>query len=213
MNKLTLSISIFLVVIAGMFLYSYSVTQPKTTEKIQNTMNNPTPTTTTKPTIVIDANKSYVAQLNTSAGEITIELNSKQTPITVNNFVTLARNGFYNNTIFHRSVKGFMIQGGDPKGDGTGGPGYRFDDEPFEGEYKRGVVAMANSGPDTNGSQFFIMHQDYPLPANYVIFGKVVSGIETVDAIATAETTFNFGGEKSKPINPVKVITVEIVEK
>jgi len=104
-----------------------------------------------------------------------------------------------------------MIQGGDPKGDGTGGPGYTFADEPFAGDYNRGTVAMANAGPNTNGSQFFIMHQNYPLPKNYVIFGQVVKGMEVVDKIATAPT--ESGGENSKPINPVKVTSVEIVEK
>src|SRR3989338_5990358 len=115
-----------------------------------------------KPDMQIDKSKSYTAVLLTSAGTIVIELNAKQTPVTVNNFVTLARSKFYDGTIFHRAVRGFMIQGGDPKGNGTGGPGYKFDDEPFTGSYTRGTVAMANSGPNTNGSQFFIMHADYP---------------------------------------------------
>ena len=93
-----------------------------------------------------------------------------------------------------------------------GGPGYRFADEDFEGEYTRGTVAMANAGPNTNGSQFFIMHQDYPLPANYVIFGRVVAGMEAVDAIATAATTRSASGENSKPVNPVTVESVVISE-
>lgn len=151
--------------------------------------------------------------LKTSLGEITLELNAKQTPITVDNFVSLVRKGFYNNTVFHRVIAGFMIQGGDPNGDGTGGPGYKFNDEPFEGEYARGTIAMANAGPNTNGSQFFIMHQDYPLPKNYVIFGKVVSGIEVVDKIAEAPVTANAMGETSKPVTPVKVESAEVIEK
>jgi cyclophilin family peptidyl-prolyl cis-trans isomerase len=106
-----------------------------------------------------------------------------------------------------------MIQGGDPKGNGTGGPGYKFADEPFSGEYLRGTVAMANSGPNTNGSQFFIMHQDYPLPKNYVIFGQVSSGLEVVDKIATAPVKSGPTGENSTPVNPVKVLSVEITEK
>jgi cyclophilin family peptidyl-prolyl cis-trans isomerase len=130
----------------------------------------------------------------------------------VNNFVTLAKNNFYNNTIFHRTIKGFMIQGGDPKGNGTGDPGYKFDDEPFTGEYTRGTIAMANSGPNTNGSQFFIMHADYPLPPNYVIFGKVSKGLEVVDEIATAPVKASFSGEMSTPISPAKVKTIEIIE-
>ncbi len=165
-----------------------------------------TPSPTLNPSI------SYQAVLNTSVGKITIDLNSDQTPITANNFVSLAKANFYNNTVFHRVISGFMIQGGDPKGDGTGGPGYKFADEPFTGEYVRGTVAMANSGPDTNGSQFFIMHQDNGLPKNYVIFGKVSSGMDTVDKIATASVSASFTGEMSVPVNPVKVLTVDIVE-
>src|SRR3989344_6317032 len=124
-----------------------------------------------KPQMQIDKNKKYTVIFSTTEGKITIELFADKTPITVNNFVYLARNKFYDKTIFHRVIKDFMIQGGDPQGDGTGGPGYKFDDEPFAGEYLRGIVAMANAGPNTNGSQFFIMHDDYPLPPNYVIFG------------------------------------------
>jgi len=106
-----------------------------------------------------------------------------------------------------------MIQGGDPKGDGTGGPGYQFADESFEGEYTRGTVAMANTGPNTNGSQFFIMHQDYDLPKNYVIFGKVTEGLNVVDKIAEASVSANQFGEMSKPVTPIKIFSVEIVKK
>ena len=165
------------------------------------------------PAMQIDENKNYTAILKTSKGEITIELNAKATPKTVNNFVALSRDNFYNGTTFHRVIKDFMIQGGDPNGDGSGGPGYKFDDEPFEGDYKRGTVAMANSGPNTNGSQFFIIHQDYDLPKNYVIFGKVIKGMEAVDKIAEAEVTMNASMEKSKPVSPVTIESVEIVEK
>src|SRR3989344_2674664 len=161
--------------------------------------------------MTIDQNKKYSATLHTSAGDIVINLNAKGTPITVNNFVNLAQDKFYDNTIFHRVIDGFMIQGGDPKGDGTGGPGYRFADEPFTGEYTRGTVAMANAGPNTNGSQFFIMHATYPLPKNYVIFGSVVSGLDVVDKIATAPVQSN-GMEMSRPVNPVVVSSVDIKE-
>jgi len=163
------------------------------------------------PEMQLDLSKEYKAILSTTAGVITIALNAAETPVTVNNFVYLARQGFYDQTIFHRIIKGFMIQGGDPKGDGTGGPGYRFDDEPFTGEYKRGIVAMANAGPNTNGSQFFIMHQDYPLPKNYVIFGKVAGGVEVVDKIAEAPVEKSAGGESSTPVSPVTVESVEIL--
>lgn len=159
----------------------------------------------------LNKNKKYSAILRTEKGDITIELTADKTPITVNNFVTLAKKGFYNKTIFHRVIKGFMIQGGDPKGDGTGGPGYKFDDEPFTGEYTRGTVAMANAGPNTNGSQFFIMHADNPLPKNYVIFGKVTSGMDVVDIIA--ESPVQPSGEMSTPVTPTKILSVDIKEK
>lgn len=171
----------------------------------------PNPSPTTMPEMTIDQTKSYTAILHTDKGDVEVALNAKATPITVNNFVSLARRSFYDGTIFHRVIKGFMIQGGDPQGTGAGGPGYQFADEPFTGEYTRGTIAMANAGPNTNGSQFFIMHQDYPLPKNYVIFGRVTKGIEVVDAIATAPVTAS-GGEASKPITPVKVTSVEIIE-
>lgn len=162
----------------------------------------------------IDMNKIYQAVLKTTAGDITIQLNADKTPITVNNFVTLAKKNFYNDTIFHRVMKGFMIQGGDPKGNGTGDAGYKFDDEPFDGEYTRGTLAMANSGPNTNGSQFFIMHADNPLPKNYVIFGRVVTGMEVVDKIAEAPVKANpINSENSVPVSPVKIISVLITEK
>lgn len=162
---------------------------------------------------VLEKGKEYSAILHTTEGDIELSLNANETPITVNNFVFLSKEGFYDNTIFHRVIDGFMIQGGDPDGNGTGGPGYRFDDENFSGEYTRGTIAMANAGANTNGSQFFIMHQDYDLPKNYVIFGNVTKGIEIVDKIATAQTTFSLGGEQSKPVNPVSITSIEIIEK
>ena len=155
-----------------------------------------------------DPSKQYSAVMHTTAGDITIEFNKGQTPKTVENFVTLAEKGFYDKTIFHRVIKGFMIQGGDPRGDGTGGPGYKFADEPFTGEYLRGAVAMANSGPNTNGSQFFIMHADYPLPKNYTIFGKVIAGMDTVDKIANSPVKPN--GEGSSPVEPTIVKSVDV---
>ena len=161
------------------------------------------------PPMTIDPASSYTAVLNTSAGAITVELLAGEAPNTVNNFVFLARQGFYDNVIFHRTIEGFMIQGGDPTGTGGGGPGYRFADEPVQRPYSRGILAMANAGPNTNGSQFFIMHADYPLPPNYTIFGQAVAGLETIDAIATAPT--QPGGEGSTPVNPVVIQSVEIV--
>ncbi len=158
------------------------------------------------------ADKDYKVTLETDAGKITV-LVTKATPKTTGNFVKLAKDGFYNGTIFHRVLKGFMIQGGDPRGDGTGGPGYKFEDEKFNAEYTKGIIAMANSGPNTNGSQFFIMHADSALPKNYTIFGKVVEGLDVVDKIATAEVSGNpYSGERSKPVTPVKVNKVTVIE-
>lgn len=176
------------------------------------TPSTPTPTVTAPQGITIDVSKQYSAILHTTKGDMTVELAASATPKTVNNFVYLARQKFYDNTIFHRAIKGFMIQGGDPLGNGTGGPGYRFDDEPFTGQYAQGTIAMANAGANTNGSQFFIMHADYPLPPNYVIFGKVTKGLEVVDAIATAPVTMSDSGENSKPVEPVTVTSVEVLE-
>lgn len=167
---------------------------------------------TKAPELIIDSTKKYSAVITTTEGEITVELNTQDTPITANNFIYLAKDNFYENTIFHRVINGFMIQGGDPLGNGTGGPGYKFADEQFSGEYTRGTIAMANSGPNTNGSQFFIMHKDYPLPKNYVIFGKVTKGIEVVDKIATAKVKAGMGDENSTPVNPVRIIRIEVVE-
>lgn len=157
------------------------------------------------------------AVLHTEKGDITISFNTDQTPITVNNFVTLAKKGFYNKTVFHRIIKGFMIQGGDPKGDGTGGPGYTLIETPKDDtNYSRGTIAMAkkaNEPPGTQGSQFFIMQKDNPLPKDYVTFGKVVSGMDTVDAIAESPVQPSSSGESSSPVTPVKILSVEIKEK
>lgn len=162
------------------------------------------------PDMQIDPAKKYSAILTTTEGDVTIEFFADRTPNTVNNFIFLAREGFYDGTVFHRTIKGFMIQGGDPEGTGRGGPGYRFDDEPFQGEYSRGIVAMANAGPNTNGSQFFIMHADYALPPNYVIFGQVTEGLDVVDKIAGAPT--KPGGEGSTPLSPVIVESIVVNE-
>ena len=142
------------------------------------------------PELTIDPAGTYAATLVTNLGEIVIELYADTAPNTVNNFVFLAEQGFYNGVIFHRVIPGFMAQGGDPTGTGRSGPGYAFDDELNAPQpYSRGVVAMGNVGrPNTNGSQFFIMHQDYGLPYSYSIFGEVVGGIEVVDAMTETPT-------------------------
>lgn len=165
-----------------------------------------------KPSMIIDPAKVYSVTLHTSEGDIVIELDAKNTPVTANNFYYLAREGFYDGVIFHRVIPSFMIQGGDPTGTGSGGPGYRFEDEKVVGKYSRGTVAMANAGPNTNGSQFFIMHADYQLDPLYVIFGKVVSGLDVVDKIAEAETIQD-GRENSRPVSPVRIESVALAEK
>ena len=186
-------------------------TAPQTSGTIESTMKpSPSSKSLAKPELIINAKKTYSVTLQTTEGEIDILLDTKNTPQTANNFYYLAKSGFYDNVIFHRIIPGFMIQGGDPTGTGTGGPGYKFEDEKFVGEYTRGTVAMANSGPNTNGSQFFIMHADTSLPPNYTIFGTVTKGLEVVDKIATAKTIED-GLENSTPVTPT-VITKAIVQ-
>jgi len=167
------------------------------------------------PAMAIDTSKSYTATLHTTVGDMQVELFPKDAPKTVNNFVFLAREGFYNNVKFHRIIKGFMVQTGDPTGTGAGGPGYRFADEPVTRDYKRGIVAMANAGPNTNGSQFFIMHADYALPKNYTIFGQVndAKGLETLDKIAAVPVTRGPSGENSVPTQDIRISSVDISEK
>ena len=140
------------------------------------------------PEMQIETNRTYKVLIKTNKGDIKLELNPAEAPITVNNFVTLARDGFYDGVTFHRVVPGFVIQGGDPTGNGTGGPGYRFQDEKVKRPYRKGTVAMANAGSNTNGSQFFICLEDQPtLPPNYTIFGDTVSGMDVVSKIQVGD--------------------------
>ena len=133
------------------------------------------------PPMQIETNRTYHATIKTNKGDIHLQLNPAEAPQTVNNFVALARDGFYDGVVFHRVEPRFVIQGGDPTGTGRGGPGYRFNDEPVRRPYKAGTVAMANAGPNTNGSQFFICLEDQPgLPPSYTIFGDTVSGMDVV---------------------------------
>lgn len=160
------------------------------------------------PDLSIDLSTTYGAVLHTSEGDITVEFYAADAPQTVNNFLFLAGDGFYDGVIFHRVIPGFMVQGGDPTGTGRGGPGYKFRDETHsKTSYKRGTLAMANSGPNTNGSQFFIMHADYGLPNQYTIFGEVTDGLDIVDAIAGAAT-----GAQDRPNNPVTINSIDVTE-
>ena len=136
------------------------------------------------PAMIVDPSKLYSATLHTSKGDITFDLLMSDAPKTVNNFVFLAREGFYDGAPFHRVIKGFMIQGGDPTGTGRGGPGYRFADERVSRRYERGIVAMANAGPNTNGSQFFLCTAPTPhLDGKHVVFGQVIKGYDVVKKI------------------------------
>ena len=184
------------------------------------------PTEAQKPAPATDNGEGLFAIITTRLGVIKCKLDYQAAPLTVANFVGLATGKqhnsakpdgtpFYDGTIFHRVISGFMIQGGDPTGTGSGGPGYKFPDEfdsaseLYKTGYARGAMAMANSGPNTNGSQFFIMHQDYALPYSYSLFGKVVSGQETVDAIATTPR-----GPRDKPNEDVSMtVKIEAVGK
>ena len=159
------------------------------------------------------------ATIETDKGGIEIEFFPGDAPTAVENFRLLAEHGYYDGVTFHRIVKGFMIQGGDPAGDGTGGQsawGAPFADEIneasdlYRGGYLRGLVAMANAGPNTNGSQFFILHETYPLPPRYVIFARVTAGMEVVDALANTPTTMGADGGMSRPLTPPVIRTIRI---
>ena len=162
------------------------------------------------PEMSIDQSKSYTAVIQTSMGDLTVEFFSDTAPVTVNNFISLSNDGYYDNIIFHRVISGFMIQGGDPSGTGHGEygkfPGYTFEDELNNQQpYEKGILAMANAGPNTNGSQFFIMHVDYPLPYQYTIFGKVTNGLDVIDTIASVQTA-----EGDKPVEDVVILGVTV---
>ena len=169
---------------------------------------------TQQPAMRIDPAKTYTGVLETNKGSIEVQFFPEDAPNTVNNFVCLAEDGYFNNTPFHRIVKGFVIQGGDPTGTGSGGPGYKFADEPVTKDYDRGTLAMANAGPNTNGSQFFIVLDDLrgKLPKNYTIFGRVTEGMDVVDAIAKTPTRTGRSGENSTPTEPVTLEKVTISE-
>lgn len=169
------------------------------------------------PEMQIDSTKKYAATIHTNKGDIKVELFADKAPKTVNNFVFLAKEGYYNNVKFHRVIKTFMIQTGDPLGNGFGGPGYSFEDElPPAKQYKPGILAMANAGPNTNGSQFFICSGPdstyLNTQPNYTVFGEVIEGMDTVDKIASVPVGPSFGGENSSPKEAVFMESIEIEE-
>jgi len=150
------------------------------------------------PPLNINPDKTYIATLKTEEGSVVIKLFSNDTPITVNNFVFLSREGYYDNTTFHRVIPGFMAQAGDPTGTGTGGPGYTFDDEFGGGSHKAGTLSMANSGPKTNGSQFFITYVPTPhLDGKHSTFGEVIDGMDVLGKLTARDPSLNpnFAGD------------------
>ncbi len=162
------------------------------------------------PAMTLDLKNEYTAIMDTTEGTITVSLLSQEAPKTVNNFVFLTREGYYDNVTFHRIVKDFMIQSGDPTGTGSGGPGYTFEDERVTRNYARGTLAMANRGPDTNGSQFFIIHKSQDMPKQFTIFGVVIFGMNVVDAIADTPVTASPTGELSRPTQDVIIKSIQI---
>jgi cyclophilin family peptidyl-prolyl cis-trans isomerase len=229
MNKNTVLVGAVVVVIVTGILYfvfdsqykqsllSDSAPSINTSEAIPVSVNANMGETNSAPVPVTAINKPTknfmtMVTVDTNKGKIVFETYDADAPNTVNNFVTLANKKFYDGVIFHRVIKDFMIQGGDPTGTGRGGPGYQFADEldpkteSYKKGYVRGTVAMANAGPNTNGSQFFIMHKDVGLPNNYTIFGRVVSGMEVVDAIANVAVD-----ESDKPLVPIVINSVKIL--
>ncbi len=225
-----LAIVVAIVIVAGGLLYKFDSAGPNTQANNQNNQSNMNEIkkeqfTITDPNLQIKPpteeeikNFDALAEtktvvMETNKGKIKLKLAPKDAPLTVASFIKLIDKGLYNGLIFHRVISDFMIQGGDPSGNGTGGPGYKFidelnpDTESYKTGYAKGALAMANSGADTNGSQFFIMLKDTPLPHNYTIFGKVIAGQEVVDAIGKVAT------DKSNdmPLSQVRInkITLE----
>lgn len=200
---------------------SYANPQPVDAEPCPTDTELPPPAATPyddRPPMTIDTSATYVATVETTCGSIVLELVADRAPVTVNNFVFLAEDGYYASVPFHRVINGFMVQGGDPTGRGDGGggefPGYTFEDEleyaqevvEQEGGYPRGSLAMANAGPDTNGSQFFVVQAEpgYPLPPAYTLFGSVREGMDVVDRIAQGPA------EGDQAIDPVRIVQITI---
>ena len=197
MNKMVIPVAAIIVVVLLIFIFKPQKAEgptkdSKSIEQSNDQDNSGDKMDTTNysfPGVLSDdqiINKKAI--ITTDKGVIEIELYGDKAPKTVSNFVYLVNNNFYNGLTFHRVEPKFVIQGGDPKGDGTGGPGYKFEDETVQGEYEKGSVAMANSGSNTNGSQFFICLDDLPdLPKKYNLFGKVIQGLDIVDKISIVD--------------------------
>jgi cyclophilin family peptidyl-prolyl cis-trans isomerase len=216
---------VIILIVAGYFGFQYFTKSNDTSAKPPTTSSSNQPQSSTKdsnslqwsnpPPMSINQNKEYLATIKTNYGDISVRLFPKEAPLTVNNFVFLANQGFYDNLKFHRIMKDFVIQTGDPRGNGTGGPGYKFADEKITRDYVKGTLAMANSGPNTNGSQFFITLADLKtvLPKNYTIFGEVIGGQDVVQKIGSVAVKASLTGENSVPTVDVVMTGVTITEK
>lgn len=214
MTKWIILVIILVIIGGGFFILkpkSRAPVQNKEPEPIASVQTTSTPKPPTLPAELLP-NGSHRVTIETNKGTIVFETYDNDAPLASANFVNLAAAGFYDGVIFHRIIPGFMMQGGDPSGNGSGGSGYTFTDEldpkteSGKAGYKKGVLAMANRGPNTNGSQFFIMFADYPLPYNYTIFGHVIEGLDVVTAIEKVETDAG-----DRPTSPVRMnqVTVE----
>jgi cyclophilin family peptidyl-prolyl cis-trans isomerase len=205
---LLLAFGLLAVSVIGLILTREGMVMPE-----DNLVQTPKTDTYSQPEQVLEEGVDYGAVIKTSMGDIEIDLFEDETPKTVNSFLFLSKERFFDDLIFHRVIQDFVIQGGDPKGDGTGGPGYQIEDEITDRTYEGYTLGMANSGPNTNGSQFFITSGNIPeqsiqaLNGNYTIFGKVTKGFAVVDAIERVETDAN-----DKPVNPVVIESVQIIE-
>ncbi len=205
---LLLAFGLLTVAILGLTLTNKGITMPE-----ENLVQNKTPKTYSQPQQVLQEGVDYGAVIKTSMGDIEVDLFENETPTTVNSFLFLTKEKFYDGLTFHRVIKDFVIQGGDPEGTGKGGPGYQIPDEITEREYKAYTLGMANGGPNTNGSQFFITSGNIPvesiesLNGSYTIFGEVTKGFAVVDSIERVETDVS-----DKPINPVVIDSIQIIE-
>ena len=169
------------------------------------------------PGVVIESGKSYSAVIKTNLGDMTFDLLADESPLAVNSFVFLAREGYFDGVIFHRIIPGFMGQSGDPTGTGGGGPGYNYDIETPQRAYTRGSLAMANAGPGTNGSQFFIVFDNLTeqgrLSPDYSLFGQLTDGEPALKALESVPVTAKPSGERSQPLEEIRITTIEIVER
>ena len=219
MNNLRIILVLFGVVVWMGLLYIFGIFPPKIAEEplVLSPVVSPIASQAPAPLSpmpVAAANRMHRVTIKTNVGTVVFETYDADAPRTVQNFIMLAQKGFYNNLTFYRMIRGFMIEGGDPKRDGTGGPGYTFEDElnPTTDSYKqgyvKGAVAMANAGPNTNGSRFFIMLEHSPVPRTYTIFGQVISGQNVVDAVGHMQTN-----EADMLLDPVVIKEITVSEK